>query len=58
MLKKKLEPPDSIGSAVKIVAGIGGYLSRSGDPPHGHQVMWKGYAKFQLMCEGFILRSG
>ena len=56
--KKNLPPPNSIGSAIMIIARIGGHLNRSGDPPPGHQVMWKGFAKFQQMCEGFILRTG
>jgi len=56
--KKNLEAPNSIGSAVKIVARIGGHLFRSGDSAPGHQVIWKGYAKLQQMCEGFLLSSG
>ncbi len=58
MQKKDLSPPDSIGAAVKVVAKIGGYLGRSGDPPPGHQLMWQGYLRLQLMCEGFALRGG
>ena len=56
--KKALHLPDCLGSMVKLVAKIGGYLGRSSDPPPGHQVMWNGYAQLQLMCEGFLLRSG
>ena len=56
--KKDLSPPDSIGAAVKLVAKLGGYLDRSGDPPPGHQLMWQGYLRLQLMCEGFALRGG
>jgi hypothetical protein len=54
--KKNLDPPDSLGTAVKLVAKIGGYLDRSNDPPPGHQLMWDGYSQLQLMCEGFILK--
>ena len=43
---------------MKLVAKIGGYLDRSGDPPPGHQLMWQGYLRLQLMCEGFALRGG
>ncbi|MCP4268924.1 MAG: hypothetical protein GY777_25695 [Candidatus Brocadiaceae bacterium] len=38
-----------------MVGKIGGYLGRSNDPPPGHQLMWHGYSKLQLMCEGFAL---
>ena len=58
MQKKDLIPPDSIGAAVKVVAKIGGYLGRSGDPPPGHQLMWQGYLRLQLMCEGYELKGG
>jgi len=54
--KKSLDPPDSVGAAVKLVAKMGGYLGRAGDPPPGHQIMWRGYKKLQLMCEGYVLR--
>jgi len=56
--KKDLAPPDYLGTAVKLVAKIGGYLGRSSDPPPGHQLMWDGYSQLQLMCEGFILKCG
>ena len=55
MLKKKLNLPDCLGAAVKLVAVIGGYLNRSSDPPPGHQIMWKGYFRLQAMCDGFVL---
>jgi len=58
MLKKCLSSPDCLGAAVKLVARIGGYLDRSGDPPPGHQIIWQGYAYLQLMCEGSALRDG
>ncbi|MCP3890055.1 MAG: hypothetical protein GY702_14475 [Desulfobulbaceae bacterium] len=41
-----------------MVARIGGYLDRHKDPPPGHQIIWLGYFRLQLMCEGFRLRSG
>ena len=58
MLKKSISLPCSLGSMVKLVAKIGGYLGRSGDPPPGYQLMWNGYSQLKLMCEGFLLRSG
>ena len=36
---------------------MGGYLGRKNDPEPGHQLMWEGYSKLQLMTEGFALRS-
>jgi hypothetical protein len=53
--KKELQAPDCLGSMVKLVAKIGGYLGRKSDPPPGHQLLWEGYSKLQLMCEGFAL---
>jgi hypothetical protein len=56
--KKGLMLPNCLGTAVKLVAKIGGYLGRSGDHSPGHQLMWNGYSKLQLMCEGFTLKNG
>lgn len=56
--KKKINPPTSLGEAIKIVAKLGGYLDRKCDPPPGHQIIWRGYFQLQLMCEGFSLRDG
>ncbi|MCD6262153.1 MAG: hypothetical protein J7J52_03925, partial [Deltaproteobacteria bacterium] len=47
-------PPDP-GASGNLIAKFGGYLGRSNDPPPGHQLMWKGYAHLQLMCNGFEL---
>ena len=47
-----------VGEAVLLVAKIGGYLGRNSDPPPGHQLLWQGYTKFQIMCLGFALREG
>jgi len=55
--KKSLNSPDNVNAAVIILAMMGGYLNRSSDPPPGHQLMWQGYTKLQLMCEGFALRG-
>ena len=51
-------PPNCLGVAVKLLARMVGYLDRTNDPPPGHQIMWQGYVKLQLMCEGFALRGG
>jgi hypothetical protein len=44
-----------LGEAVRLVAKIGGYLGRKGDPPPGHQLIWQGYAALQFMSLGFAL---
>jgi hypothetical protein len=56
--KKNLNSPDCLGAAVRLVANIGGYIGRSSDPPPGHQLVWKGYSRLQLICEGFVLKGG
>lgn len=53
--KKRLKSPLLLGEAVQLVARIGGHLGRKKDPPPGHQVMWRGYAALQLLCDGFLL---
>jgi len=50
-----LKPPTLLGDAVRLVASIGGYLGRRGDPPPGHQLLWQGYTALQFMCLGFAL---
>lgn len=58
MPKKRLKPPTQLGEAVRLVAKIGGYIGRTGDPPPGHQLLWQGYTAFQFMCLGFALLDG
>jgi hypothetical protein len=53
--RRDLPTPTSLKNAVWIVASMGGYLRRKSDPPPGHQVLWRGYAKLQTMCIGFSL---
>ncbi len=43
--------------ALRLVARIGGYIGRNGDPPPGHQLMWQGYKALQFMCMGFELKN-
>jgi hypothetical protein len=56
--KNRIDPPDQLGDAVRLVARLGGYLGRRSDAPPGHQLMWQGYSVLRLMCEGFALRGG
>jgi hypothetical protein len=53
--RRDLRPPEGLGDAVRLVARLGGYLDRKSDPPPGHQVTWRGYAKLRVMCEAFLL---
>lgn len=53
--RRDLTPPQNVGEAVRLVARLGGYLDRKSDPPPGHQVIWRGYAKLRVMCEGYQL---
>ena len=53
--KKNIDPPTQLGEAVHLVASLGGYLGRKKDPPPGHQIMWKGYANLQILCDGYLM---
>lgn len=53
--KKHLNPPDTLGNAVFLVAKLGGYIARKSDPPPGHQILWHGHTKLELMATGFAL---
>ncbi len=53
--KKNADPPTQLGEAVQLVASLGGYLGRKKDPPPGHQIMWRGYANLQILCDGYLL---
>jgi hypothetical protein len=52
-----MKPPTLLGDAVQLVARLGGYLGRKGDPPPGHQIMWHGYTALQFICLGFDPRD-
>ena len=54
-VKKNIDPPTQLGEAVQLVASLGGYLGRKKDPPPGHQIMWKGYANLQILCDGYLM---
>jgi hypothetical protein len=54
-VNKNIEAPMQLGEAVQLVAALGCYLGRKNDPPPGHQIMWRGYAKLQILGEGYLL---
>ena len=45
--------PDTLASAVLLVAILGGYQNRTHDPPPGHQIMWRGYERLSLATLGY-----
>jgi hypothetical protein len=53
--KNNIDPPIQLGEAVQLIASLGGYLGRKKDPPPGHQIMWRGYANLQILCDGYLL---
>lgn len=53
--KKGVTFTNQLNNAVRLVARLGGYIERGTQPPPGHQIMWRGYALLQVMCEAFSL---
>ena len=43
-IKSRLNTPDTLGNAVRLVAHLGGYRGRTHDPEPGNQIMWQGYS--------------
>lgn len=41
----------SLGSAIILIAQLGGYLNRKRDRGPGFETLWKGYARFSDMVE-------
>lgn len=57
--RRDLQPPKSLGDAVRLIARLGGYQDRKRDPPPGHEVLWIGYSQFRFMSQGFgLAREG
>ena len=50
-----LVAPDTLATAIRIVAQIGGYIHRARAPPPGTKVMWRGCITLAAMCRGFTL---
>ena len=47
-----LKAPERLGDAVRLVAHLGGYRHRKGDPEPGHQVMWHGQTRLASAALG------
>jgi len=43
----------SLSFYITKLAGLGGYLARSGDPPPGNTVMWRGLSRLTEIELGF-----
>ena len=43
-----LKEHTDLASAILMVAIMGGYMNRKSDPPPGHTIMWRGYARLQM----------
>lgn len=53
----RAQPPRNLGDAIVLVAMMGGYINRNGDPPAGHELMWYGYQNLAMMSMGYELRD-
>jgi len=43
----------SLSHYIRKIARLGGYLARSGDPPPGNIVMWRGLTRLSDLTFGF-----
>ena len=55
--KKSVPPekPPSLIEAIRMVAGIGGYLGRKNDGPPGTQTMWRGLQRLETAAEMYCI---
>ena len=51
----RVGPPDTLATAILVVARIGGHIHRPRGPPPGTKVMWRGTATLAGMCLGYRL---
>lgn len=45
--------PTRLAEAILMVALMGGYMNRKHDPPPGHTIMWRGYARLQMRAVAY-----
>ena len=50
--ERGLPLPDRLGAAARLVAHLGGYQGRKGDPEPGHQAMWHGQTRLGSAAMG------
>jgi len=54
VLQKRLpKAPPTLGEMVRLIAMLGGYLGRTGDPPPGPKAMWVGLQKARTLALGW-----
>ena len=51
----RVGPPETLATAILVVARIGGHIHRPRGPPPGTKVMWRGTATLAGMCLGYRL---
>ena len=51
----RVRPPDTLATAILVVARIGGHIHRPRGPLPGTKVMWRGTATLAGMCLGYRL---
>ena len=51
----RVGPPDTLATAILVVARIGGHIHRPRGPPPGTKVIWRGTATLAGMCLGYRL---
>ena len=54
---KKNKSPLSLGTAIRLVAQLGGYLARGCDSPPGTECLWQGMIRLNDMAEGYRLMN-
>ena len=54
---RKLPEPLDLGTAVLIMAMLGGYLNRKHDGPPGYKVIWVGNSRLNIMAQAYELRN-
>jgi hypothetical protein len=60
LIQDKITQPQSnpcLSTYILKIARLGGYLARSGDPPPGSTVMWRGLSRLVDIELGFLLAS-
>ena len=53
----KDDTPQLLHDFIAILACMGGYLARTGDPPPGNSVIWRGLSKLHDVRKGFELAN-
>lgn len=52
--RKPPRRPPPLGAMVRLIAGLGGYLNRSTDPPPGPKAMWIGLQQTRMLALGWL----